>query len=61
MPEMDPREKWGRIILAVAVGALFLSVVGSMIAGRVLWVLVLFALGVGVGGALGMLSARRSG
>lgn len=59
---IPPSERYGRILLAFAVGLLFLTVFGSMVTGRVLLVGFIIAGVAGVLGAAGMLAARyRSG
>jgi hypothetical protein len=57
MPDITPRERRARIALAIAVALLFLTVVASMIAGRVLWVGIGLAAGLAVAGAFGMLTS----
>jgi hypothetical protein len=58
VPAMDPLERYGRILLALAVGLLFVTIFLSMVTGRLL-TLGLVVVGVaGALGAAGMLAAR---
>jgi hypothetical protein len=58
VPRMDPLERYGRILLAMAVGALFVTIVASMITGRMLMPGLVFVAIAGVIGAAGMLAAK---
>jgi hypothetical protein len=58
-PEISPMERRGRIILAGAVLALFLTVTASMIAGRLLTPLVLAAVAIGAVGWIAMAMGKR--
>jgi hypothetical protein len=51
---MHPYEWWGRILLAIAVGALFLVVVASMITGAIFWPGAVVVALIGIVGGAGM-------
>jgi hypothetical protein len=51
---MHPYEWWGRILLAVAVGLLFLVVVASMVSGGIIWPAAIVVGVIGLAGGVGM-------
>lgn len=59
--QVNTMERWGRIVLSLAVLALFLSITASMIAGRFLVELILGILLIGALGWLAMAWGRRAG
>ena len=60
-PQLSPMERRGRIILSVAVFALFLSVTASMIAGRLLLPLIIGVVAIGALGWVAMAMGKRAG
>jgi hypothetical protein len=52
--KMHPMEFWGRILLAAAVGLLFIVVFISTVTGGIIWPAVIPVLVIGVVGAVGL-------